>query len=55
MCIYWKATVYTVTADTLSKGILEKKHTKKKIFAQATLRYISGEKKICITTAHTLI
>jgi hypothetical protein len=45
MCIYWKATLYTFTADTLSAVISEQKHTKKELFAQATIGYISGAKK----------
>jgi hypothetical protein len=54
MCIHWKATLYIFTADIISSDCRTETH-KKKLFAQATLRYQSGARKICIITADTLI
>jgi hypothetical protein len=38
MCIYWKATLYTFTADTLS-AVISKQNTKKTLLAKETLGY----------------
>jgi hypothetical protein len=45
MCIYWKATLYTFTAVTLSAVILEQKHTQKEIICTSYTRVCIRRKK----------
>jgi hypothetical protein len=54
MCIYSKATLYTFTADTLSRDFRTETHTRK-LVSQGKLGYISVAKKICTFTEDKLI
>jgi hypothetical protein len=54
MCIYWKATLYTFTADTLNSDFRTQTH-KRKLFSQGKLGYISVANKICTFTVDKLI